>query len=62
MVTGPVVVREFAERLYLKPNRLIATLMGMNIFASINQEIDADTEVEVGVKLGIEVRKEKNKK
>ncbi|MFT7511462.1 MAG: translation initiation factor IF-2 [Candidatus Omnitrophota bacterium] len=62
VVTGPVVVREFAERLYLKPNRLIATLMGMNIFASINQEIDADTAVEVGVKLGIEVRKEKKKK
>jgi translation initiation factor IF-2 len=62
VVTGPVVVREFAEKLSLKPNRLIATLMGMNIFADINQEIDADVAVEVGNKLDILVRKEKKKK
>jgi len=62
VVTGPVVVREFAEKLSLKPNRLIATLMGMNIFADINQEIDADVAVEVGNKLNILVRKEKKKK
>ena len=35
-----VAVKEFAELLNLKPNILIAELMRMNIFASINAEID----------------------
>ena len=39
-ISGPIVVREFAEQLGLKPNQLIAELMTMNIFASITQKID----------------------
>ena len=62
ILTGPVVVRDFADTLNLKPNQLIATLMGMNIFASINQEIDVATAIEVGKKLDIRVEKQKKKK
>jgi translation initiation factor IF-2 len=39
-VKGPVIVRELAERLGLKPNQLVAELMGMNILASITQRVD----------------------
>ena len=40
IVSGPIVVRDFAEQLGVKPNQLIAELMTMNIFASIAQKID----------------------
>jgi translation initiation factor IF-2 len=40
LIKGPIVVRDFAEQLGLKPNQLIAELMSMNVFASINQKID----------------------
>ena len=36
--------------------------MGMNIFASINQEIDVETAIEVGRKLDCKVEKQKKKK
>ena len=35
-----VMVKDFAEMLDVKPNMLIAELMRMNVFASINAEID----------------------
>jgi len=38
----PVVVRDLAEALGLKPNVLIAELMGMNVFAAINQVIEPE--------------------
>jgi len=37
---GPIIVKEFALELDLKPNQLIAELMKMNVFASINQKLD----------------------
>jgi len=40
IVKPPMVVRDLAELLGIKPNMLIAELMGMNIFASINQKIE----------------------
>ena len=38
----PIVVREFAGQLGLKPFRLISELMEMGIFASMNQSIEED--------------------
>ena len=36
----PIVVRELAEQLKLKPFKLIADLMELNVFANVNQAID----------------------
>jgi translation initiation factor IF-2 len=57
-----IVVKDFAERMDMKPNQVIAELMKMNIFASINQEIDLKIAKEIGEKHGFTVRKEEKKK
>ncbi len=61
-IKGPVVVREFAEMLKLKPNQLIAGLMGMNIFASINEKLEVKTAQQLAQKFGYTVQQEKKKK
>ena len=43
-----IVVKEFAERMGMKPNLVIAELMKMNVFASINAEIDLKIAKEIG--------------
>ena len=57
-----VIVKEFAELLDIKPNLLIAELMRMNIFASINAEVDMSIAKKIGEKYGFVVRKEEKKK
>ncbi len=57
-----VVVKEFAEMMDLKPNVVIAELMKMNVFATINAEIDLKIAKEIGEKHGFTVRKEEKKK
>ena len=57
-----VAVKEFAELLNLKPNILIAELMRMNIFASINAEIDLSVAKKIGEKYNFEVKKEDKKR
>ena len=57
-----IVVKELAERMGMKPNMVIAELMKMNVFASINAEIDLKIAKEIGEKHGFEVRKEEKKK
>ena len=54
-------VKDFAEMLDLKPNILIAELMRMNIFASINAEIDLNVAKKIGDKYGFTVQKEEKK-
>ena len=46
----------------MKPNLVIAELMKMNVFASINAEIDLKVAKEIGEKHGFIVRKEEKKK
>jgi translation initiation factor IF-2 len=41
-IFGDIVIKELAARLDAKPNVLIAALMKMNVFASINQSISKD--------------------
>ncbi len=41
-IRGPVFVKNLAEVLELRPNKLIAELMGMNIFAAINDRLEAN--------------------
>ena len=54
-----IVVREFAEQLHLKPNQVITALMGMNIFASINQKIELRVAQQVAAKYGFTIEHEK---
>jgi translation initiation factor IF-2 len=57
-----VIVKDFAEMMGTKPNMVIAELMKMNVFASINAEIDLKVAKEIGEKHGFTVRKEEKKK
>ena len=57
-----IVVKDFAERMGMKPNIVIAELMRMNVFASINAEIDLKIAKQIGEKHGFTVRKEEKKK
>ena len=57
-----VIVKDFAQMMDMKPNQVIAEMMKMNIFASINAEIDLKVAKEIGAKHGFTVRKEEKKK
>ncbi|MBN2703758.1 MAG: translation initiation factor IF-2 [Pontiellaceae bacterium] len=57
-----VIVKDFAERMGMKPNMVIAELMRMNVFASINAEIDLKIAKQIGEKHGFIVCKEEKKK
>ncbi|HEU5077947.1 MAG TPA: translation initiation factor IF-2 [Opitutaceae bacterium] len=48
----PIVVRDFATALGLKPFKLISELMEMGIFASMNQNIEESVAIKVGEKHG----------
>ena len=59
---GAVVVKDFAEKLGIRPNRLIADLMQMNILASINQRIEIDVATRIAEKYGFKVELERQKR
>ncbi|MDR3144506.1 MAG: translation initiation factor IF-2 [Puniceicoccales bacterium] len=51
-IKTPVVVRALATQMNVKPFQLISKLMSMNIFASMNQEIDISVAQSVAEKFG----------
>ncbi|MDR0536148.1 MAG: translation initiation factor IF-2 [Puniceicoccales bacterium] len=53
VVRPPIVVRDFAIALNLRPFRLISELMEMGIFASISQSIDEAVAVRIAKKYGV---------
>ena len=57
-VKPPIVVRDFAEQIGLKPFKLISELMEMDIFASMNQSIEEDVATKIAEAHGflLEVR------
>ena len=59
MVRGPVVVKELAEMLGLRPNRLIADLMQLNVLASINQRVEIELANKIASKYGYTVEIER---
>ncbi|MEI8241915.1 MAG: translation initiation factor IF-2 [bacterium] len=59
MVRGPVVVKELAEMLGLRPNRLIADLMQLNVLASINQRVEIELANRIASKYGYTVEIER---
>jgi translation initiation factor IF-2 len=58
-IRGSIIVKEFAEQLGLKPNQLIAELMTMNVFASINERVDLKVAQQLAEKRGFTVEHEK---
>ena len=56
---GPIVVRELAGFLGVRPNQLIAELMRLNVLASINEQIDVKDAARVAEKHGFTVEREK---
>ena len=58
----PVVVRELAEQLNRKPFQLIADLMGLNVFATVNQSIDEEVAQKICAKYGFRFEVEKRER
>ena len=59
IVRGPIIVKEFAEQLGLKTNQLIAELMTMNVFASVNERVDLKVAQQLAEKHGFSFEHEK---
>ena len=60
-IKPPIIVRDLAAQLELKPFQLIADLMELNIFASITQAIEPDVAAKVCEKHGAVFEREKRK-
>lgn len=58
----PIVVRELAEQLKLKPFKLIADLMELNVFANVNQSIDELVAQKICAKYGFRFEVEKRER
>ncbi|MDI6774802.1 MAG: translation initiation factor IF-2 [Verrucomicrobiota bacterium] len=56
---GPIVVKDLAQKLGMRPNQLIAELMGMNILANLNEALDIRVVRAVAEKHGFNVQHEK---
>ncbi len=56
---GGIIVRELADMMGIKPNKIVAELMKMNIFANINAKLDFDVAEKVSQSFGYEVEHEK---
>jgi translation initiation factor IF-2 len=62
MLRGAVVIKELAERMGLRPNRLIADLMQMNMLVSINERIEIDVATRLVDKYGFKIEIERQKR
>ena len=51
-VKPPIIVREFAKAMDIKPFKLISELMDMGLFASMNQAIEESTAIEIAKRHG----------
>ena len=59
---SPIIVRDLAERMGLKPFKLVADLMAMDIFVNQNQTIEADVATKIAEKHGFTFEREKRDK
>jgi translation initiation factor IF-2 len=62
LLRGAVVVKDLADKLGLRPNRLIADLMQLNILASINQRVEIDVAQKIAEKYGFKIEIERAKR
>lgn len=58
-IKGPILVKDLAQKMGMRPNRLIADLMAMNVLASINEKLDAAVAQKIAVKRGFAIAKGK---
>ena len=61
-IKPPIIVRELAQRIGIKPFQLISDLMEMNIFAAINHAIEPDVAASICKKHGFIFEVEKREK
>ena len=59
ILKGPIIVRDLAGFLGVRPNQLIAELMRLNVLASINEQIDVKDAARIAEKHGFTVEREK---
>jgi translation initiation factor IF-2 len=62
LIKPPIVVKQLATELALKPHQLIAELMTYNIFANINQTIEPDIASKIAENHGFVLEKERREK
>lgn len=60
-IKPPIIVRDLAQQLGLKPFQIIHDLMELNIFAAINQNIEPDIAAKLCEKHGFHFEREKRK-
>src|ERR1700719_3095732 len=61
-IKPPIIVKQLASQLGLKPHQLIAELMTFNIFANINQTIEPDIASKIAESHGFFLEKERREK
>lgn len=61
-IKPPIIVRDLAEQLKIKPFKLIADLMEMGVFANVNQSIDEQVAMRICAKYGFRFELEKREK
>lgn len=61
-IKPPIIVKELAERMGLKPFKLIAELMKLEVFVSANKSIEPDVAAKVCEAFGFTFEKEKREK
>ncbi|MBM4163006.1 MAG: translation initiation factor IF-2 [Lentisphaerae bacterium] len=59
---GATIVKDLAELIGLRPNRVIADLMHLNVLASINQRVELDVATKIAEKYGFKVEIERQKR
>ncbi len=62
LIKPPIVVKQLATELGLKPHQLIAELMSYNIFANVNQTIEPDIASKIAEGHGFVLEKERREK
>ena len=62
ILKGPILLKDLAVMLNVRPNKIITDLMAKNIFANINYPVDVRTAIELGKKHGVEVAAEERPK
>ncbi|HXX40736.1 MAG TPA: translation initiation factor IF-2 N-terminal domain-containing protein, partial [Chthoniobacterales bacterium] len=61
-IKPPIIVKQLATELGLKPHQLIAELMAFNIFANVNQTIEPDIATKIAENHGFVLEKERREK
>jgi len=61
-IKPPIIVKQLATELGLKPHQLIAELMTFNIFANINQTVEPDVASKIAENHGFVLEKERREK